>query len=72
MTIHKSQGLTLEKAWIELGKTEKISGLSNVALSRLRKLCCLIIEAIPFDHLKNIKNRKPSNFMLLKKIVCTD
>ena len=36
MTIHKSQGLTLEKAWIELGKTEKISGLSYVALSRVR------------------------------------
>ena len=67
MTIHKSQGLTLEKAWIELGKTEKISGLSYVALSRVRKLCCLIIEVIPFDRLKNIKKAKTLGFRVAEE-----
>ena len=38
ITIHKSQGLTLSKAWIDLGTTEKVAGLAYVALSRVRKL----------------------------------
>ena len=38
MTIHKSQGLTLEKAWVDIGKSEKFTGLTYVGLSRVRKL----------------------------------
>ena len=37
MTIHKSQGLTLKKCWIDLGPSEKVAGLTYVALSRVRK-----------------------------------
>ncbi|XP_068692831.1 uncharacterized protein [Montipora foliosa] len=35
LTIHKSQGLTLPKAWIDIGKTEKSPGITYVALSRI-------------------------------------
>ena len=38
ITIHKSQGLTLNKAWIDLGLSEKVAGLSYVALSRVKKI----------------------------------
>ena len=30
LTIHKSQGLTLELAWLDLGKSERVTGLSYV------------------------------------------
>jgi ATP-dependent DNA helicase PIF1 len=36
LTIHKSQGQTLSKAVIALGKKEQTLGLTHVALSRLR------------------------------------
>ncbi|EDO30695.1 predicted protein [Nematostella vectensis] len=34
MTIHKSQGLTLKKAWVDIGTSEKSPGMTYVALSR--------------------------------------
>ena len=67
MAIHKAQGLSFEKAWINLGKIEKISGLSYVSLSRVRKLCCLIIEPISFDRLRSIKNAKTLQFRIYKE-----
>ena len=36
LTIHKSQGQTLEKVVIDLGKTEQSLGLTFVALSRVK------------------------------------
>ena len=38
ITIHKSQGLTLKKAWVDLGDSEKSLGMTYVALSRVKKL----------------------------------
>ncbi|XP_048579336.1 ATP-dependent DNA helicase PIF1-like [Nematostella vectensis] len=35
MTIHKSQGITLPKAWIDIGKSEKTPGIAYVALSNV-------------------------------------
>lgn len=49
MTIHKSQGLTLESVVIELGPKETAPGLSYVALSRARKLSSLCF-ASGFDY----------------------
>lgn len=46
MTIHKSQGLTLDQIWIDLGKTERTPGLSYVALSRARNIQSLMIEPL--------------------------
>jgi ATP-dependent DNA helicase PIF1 len=38
LTIHKSQGLTLPKAWIDIGKSERTAGVSYVAISRVKSL----------------------------------
>ena len=38
ITVHKSQGLTLEKSKIDLGSKEFAAGLSFVAVSRVRSL----------------------------------
>ena len=39
ISIHKSQGMTLNKAVIEFGANDFVRGLSFVALSRVRRLC---------------------------------
>jgi ATP-dependent exoDNAse (exonuclease V) alpha subunit len=38
MTIHKSQGQTLTKAVVDLGKGEKFAGCTFVATSRVRSI----------------------------------
>ena len=58
ITIHKSQGLTLDSAWVDLGKSERSLGLSYVALSRVRNLEDMIIEPFTFDRLKAITKVK--------------
>jgi len=55
LTIHKSQGLTLHKSWIDIGKSEATLGLTYVAISRVRDLSSLILEPMTFDRLGNIK-----------------
>ena len=44
MTIHKSQGQTLDAAVIDLGVKEGATGMTFVALSRLRDLATLLLE----------------------------
>jgi hypothetical protein len=53
-TIHKSQGLTLPKAVIHLGNKEMSSGLSFVALSRVKRLQDLCLYPVNFDRLMSI------------------
>ena len=60
ITIHKSQGLTLKKSWVDLGPSENVAGLAYVALSRVRKLSDLVIEPMSFERLQPIK--KTSNY----------
>ena len=50
ITVHKSQGLILEKAVIDLGKKEFAAGLSFVAISRIPTLKNILFT--PF-HLKD-------------------
>ena len=54
VTIHKSQGLTLDKVVIDVGKREFSLGLTFVACSRVRKLQ----DLLPFDfqRLANLAN----------------
>ena len=55
VTIHKSQGLTLDKVVIDVGKKEFSCGLSFVACSRVRKLKdILFVPPFPFQRLTSI------------------
>ena len=58
MTIHKAQGLTLSKAWIDIGKSERVAGISYVALSRVKQLSHCIIEPMTFARLSCIRNSR--------------
>lgn len=58
ISIHKSQGLTLEKATVDIGTTEKVCGLAYVALSRLRKLESVLVKPFSFERLKSVKQSK--------------
>ncbi|KAK3920009.1 ATP-dependent DNA helicase [Frankliniella fusca] len=54
ITIHKSQGLTLEKVFINIGDKEFSIGLTYVALSRCKTFSGLAIGGFPFRRLQQI------------------
>lgn len=58
LTIHKSQGLTLDSVVVDLGKKESMDGLTYVALSRVKNLKDMFIEPFPFDRISKIGNSK--------------
>lgn len=68
MTIHKSQGLTLSKAWIDIGKTEKTAGISYVAISRVKALSSCIIEPMTFERLTSLKKSINLKYRLEEEI----
>ena len=55
ITIHKSQGRTLELAVIDLGISEKLCGMSLVALSRVKKLKKIMFKSFSYELLKKRK-----------------
>ncbi|EXX67605.1 Pif1p [Rhizophagus irregularis DAOM 197198w] len=55
ITVHKSQGLTLQKATIDLGDKEFIAGLAFVAMSRVRAFKDLLFKPFNFERLQRIK-----------------
>ena len=55
VTIHKSQGLTLDKAVIDIGKKEFSTGLTFVACSRVRQLTNLLfVPPFSFQRVANL------------------
>ena len=56
LPIHKSQGLTLPKVWIDIGKSERIAGVSYVAISRVRSLASCVIEPMMYERLTCLKS----------------
>ena len=58
ITIHKSQGQTLDKAVIDIGKAELAAGCTFVALSRLRSLKHGLIQPMSFQRLQAISTSK--------------
>ena len=58
ITIHKSQGQTLEKAVIDIGKAELAAGCTFVAVSRLRSLNHGLIQPMSFQRLQAISTGK--------------
>lgn len=67
ITIHKSQGITLNKAWIDVGRSESFDGLSYVALSRVRNMSDLIIEPSTFKRLLSARNKKAFEFRVAEE-----
>ena len=59
ITIHKCQGMTLDKVVIDIGKKEMAAGLTFVAISRVRHIDDLTFSATyPLSRLQNIRNGK--------------
>ena len=56
LTIYKSQGLTLAKAWIDIGKSEKTPGICYVGISRVKTLSSFVIEPMTFERLTRLKS----------------
>ena len=57
-TVHKSQGKHLDKVVIDLVTTEKCSGMTLVALFRVRKLRPLYFLTFSYERLKKINKAK--------------
>ena len=56
ITVHKSQGLTLDKAVINLGEVDFTPGLSFVAISRVKKLSGLLFKtSFPIGRLQKLR-----------------
>ena len=58
LTIHKSKEITLSKAWIDIGKSERTAGVSYVAISRVKSLASCVIEPMimTFECLISLKS----------------
>ena len=61
ITVHKSQGLTLQKAVIDLGEREYAAGLSFVAISRVCALRNVAFKPFSFERLSRVKTCKRLN-----------
>ena len=68
ITIHKSQGLTLEKVVVELGDKDFAAGLTFVAISRVKTLKGLAFRT-HFDHarLKKPKETDSESMLMLRR-----
>ena len=67
-TIHESQGLTLSKAWIDIGKAEKTAGISYVAISTVKTLSSCITEPMTFERLTSLKKSINLKYRLEEEI----
>jgi ATP-dependent exoDNAse (exonuclease V) alpha subunit len=72
LTIHKSQGQTLSKAVIDLGKKEQTLGLTYVALSRLRNFNDFLIMPFSLERLQKFSNSKCLQPRLLEETRIND
>ena len=56
ITMHKSQGQTVDKAVIELGAKEACTGLTFVCLSRAKRLVDVIVQPMSFNRIGDLGN----------------
>ena len=64
--MHKSQGQTLDKAVVDLGRSEATAGLTFVCLSRAKRLTDLLIEPMTFERLSKL-GEKPTLRLRLRE-----
>ena len=57
----------MDKAWVDIGKSEKFTGLTYVGLSRVRKLQDLIVEPMTLERLQSVKSKKSFTYRLLEE-----
>jgi len=58
ISIHRSQGLTLDRAVVDIGDTEFSLGLAYVAISRLRTLEGILLQPFPITRISSLSERK--------------
>lgn len=58
ITIHKAQGMTMDRVTVDLGKKEFATGMTFVALSRAKRFDGLRIVPFDWNRYKNIQNGK--------------
>ena len=58
ITVHKSQGLTLDKAVIDIGQRDFAPGITYVALSRVRNLDDCLIQSFDFQRIAHLNKSK--------------
>ncbi|KAE8741062.1 hypothetical protein FOCC_FOCC013433 [Frankliniella occidentalis] len=56
-SIHQSQGLTLEKAYIDIGLKEMSPGITYVALSRVKSLSGIILKGFPAKRIELLNTK---------------
>ena len=56
--------MTLNKAWVDIGKKETTLGITYVAISRVRNISSLVIEPMTFERLQKIKNSELLKYRL--------
>ncbi len=59
VTIHKSQGLTLDSVTVDVGKKEFCAGLTFVAISHVRRVTDILLSPpFPFQRLRNLSKSR--------------
>ena len=64
ITVDKSQGQTIKKAVIYLGKSEVTARLAFGCLSRAKRLVDLLVESMPFNSLSKLGDKSTLNIRL--------
>ncbi|XP_065826022.1 uncharacterized protein [Oscarella lobularis] len=58
VTVHKSQGLTLDRAVIDIGKREFAPGITYVGFSRVRHINHCLIQGFDYARISNLSKSK--------------
>ena len=64
LTVHKSQGMTLNIAWVDIGEKESTLGITYVAISRVHNISSLVIEPMTFERLQKFRNSELLKYRL--------
>ena len=64
ISMDKSQGQTIKRAVIYLGKSEATARLAFGCLSRAKRLVDLLVEPMPFDRLSKLGDKSTLNIRL--------
>ena len=68
ITMLKSQGQTMDKAVVDLGKSESTAGSTFVCLGRAKRLVDLLIEPMPLERLSKIGDTPTFQLRLREKV----